>query len=310
MNQHALILSLGLFCLTYSAILNASVCSTLIRTIDNDIDQSGDAIHTKRLPWMNVYWLKKRLGPPVLGKPETTSSNQAQLKYTWHCPENEEERLNVVVNDKGLVTEVKGLYTSEEKAEMFTASLPQNNLPTAPALLSSPPPPPPQKLDLPPSPPKEAPKPEIKQEEPLNPLAKLLNPYNESFQSSFKTKEEVAADMSDKMKSFYNNMRSCTPGIYRYAIYLQSGFVFPISTIAGKKNGLCNVDTVFTVPEMGEIKARCSYKLDRLAAYTDEEADALIKGKNFDKTNPSLRDKAEAESCVTYINGKRQPKIQ
>ena len=104
-------------------------------------------------------------------------------------------------------------------------------------------------------------------------------------------------------------MRSCNPGIYRYAIYLQSGFIFPISTIEGKKNGSCKVETLFTVPKLGEVNAECLYKIKTLAVYTDQEAEVLIKGKSFDKTKPSLRDKTEAASCQTYINGKLQPKL-
>ncbi len=265
-------------------------------------------IQNKRLPWMNVYWLKKRLGPAVLSNPEQTSANPSQLEYTWHCRENEELYLSVMTNAEGLVTEVNGQYTSEEGAAVFSATLPQNKMTLPPPPIQTAPTLP---TIAPPSQPKEkiiTPPPPVKKEMD-SALSKLLRPYNEAFQLSLESKDQLATDMMNKIKIFYTSMRNCTAGIFRYAIYLQSGFIFPVSTIEGEKNGSCKVNTVFTVPKVGEINARCEYKIKDLTVYTDEEAETLIKGKSFDKKNPSARDKAEAASCETYINGKLQPKL-
>lgn len=300
------ILFLGLLSLSYSALLNASVCSSVIKTINRDINQSGTTIQTKRLPWMNIYWLKKRLGAPQVSNPH--SSDETLLQYSWYCPENTELNMAVIANKEGLITEVHGQYSTEESAEYFSAVLPQNAavpVAVAPTKAIAPLPPaitPPKPIVV------SEPKPEEKNPE-EDSLAKLLNPYNEYFQSSFKTKDELFTDMTNKIQTFYKNMRSCMPGIYRYAIYLQSGFIFPVSTIDGKKKGLCKVDTLFSVPTVGQVNAQCLYQAKNLTVYTDAEAESLIKGKSFDKAHPSLRDKVEAASCETYINGKLQPKL-
>jgi len=328
MKRQVFSLATGL-CLIYSAVLNASVCSNLIKTINNDINKSGSTIENKHLPWMNIYWLKKRLGSPIISRPEKSapdnSAEEVTLEYTWHCPENEELRLSAIGNKKGLVTEINGQYSSEEGAEFFSVVLPQNKImpPVAPKLPETKTQTPPAPIAKPvlkkvepetpkPAAPEKVTQPPVKQQvkqETADPLAALLNPYNEYFQLSLKNKDQLVTDMTSKMKSFYKNLRNCTPGIYRYAIYLQSGFIFPVSTIEGKKKRLCKVGTVFTAPNVGEINAQCLYQAKNLAIYTDEEAESLIKGKSFDKAHPSIRDKVEAASCETYINGKLQPKL-
>jgi hypothetical protein len=323
--KHVVMLFLGLLSLSFSALLNASTCGKLIRSIDHDINQAGESIQTIRLPWMNIYWLKKRLGSPRVTNPHAT--DETLLQYSWSCPEGE-IFMTAIANKEGLITEVHGQYSSDQEAEYFSAILPQNTaIPaTAPAPAASPPkaplPPPPIEQPKPVEKPvilpvtKPAEKPALPATNPVaikpveeDPLTKLLNPYNENFQLSLKTKDELFNDMMQKIKNFYKNMRSCTPGIYRYAVYLQSGFIFPVTTIDGKKNGLCKVDTLFAVPTVGTVNAKCLYKLKSLEVYTDAEAEMLVKGKSFDKTHPSLRDKVEAAACETYINDKLQPKL-
>ncbi len=315
MKRQILLFSFGILCFISPPLLNASVCSNLIKSIHRDVAQysSGDTMPAKHLAWMNIYWLKKRLGAAAISKNldhTTDDPDKEQLQYTWRCRENEDTRLIAVANRKGLITYIEGQYSSMDGADMFAVILPQNRfVPPIPAPKPAVVTPPATQTASPQVIPPLAPAPETTPAPTTDSLAELLNPYNEHFHSAMRSKEELVNDMIDKMKLFYKNLRACSPGIYRYSIYLQSGFIFPVSTIEGENKGLCQVDTLFTVPNLGEVNAKCLYSQKDLGVYTDEEAEALVKGKSFDKNNPSPRDKAEAEACNTYVNGKLQPKL-
>jgi len=318
MKRQVLIFSFGLLCTIFPTLLNASACSTLIKNIHQDVGQysNGNSITGKRLAWMNIYWLKKRLGRASISKNLDTATgdpDKQQLQYTWHCPENEDTQLVAVANSKGLVTFIEGQYSSDAGAELFSAMLPQNRVSSSqmPTPITTPTAAPPPPIPEPNPAPKPEPAPAAKTEESTatDSLAALLNPYNEYFHTTIHTKENLVNDMISKMQFFYKNLRDCTPGIYRYSIYLQSGFIFPVSTIQGASKGTCQVETLFSVPQLGKINAKCNYPQKSLSVYTDDEAEALVKGKSFDKNNPSPRDKIEAEACDTYVNGKLQSKL-
>lgn len=329
MKQQILSFSIGLLCTIFPTLLNASACSSVIKSIHHDINEysQDNTITDKRFAWMNIYWLKKRLGTAAISNDldHATGDEDKQLQYTWRCSENTDTRLVAIANSKGLVTFVEGQYSSEAGAELFSVTLPQNRVTLPPPQTSNPAPataapisPPTQQVP-PPPPPIPEPKPTLKPEtappakkeevSESDPLAALFNPYNEYFHTSIHAKENLVNDMVSRMQIFYKNLRDCTPGIYRYSIYLQSGFIFPVSTIQGEHQGTCQVETLFTVPQLGKVNAKCSYKQSDLTIYTDDEAEALVKGKAFNKDNPSPRDKIEAKSCDTYVNGKLQPKL-
>jgi len=119
LSKYLTFLLLSGFCLN----ANASTCAQLAVTINQDLKRSDIIQHPPA--WMNITWLQKHLGPA-----QKTTNNE-RLTYKWVCPEEDSSYLSVVVDTKGKLIRVSGIYNDDNGNGMFGAVLNVTNTPKA-----------------------------------------------------------------------------------------------------------------------------------------------------------------------------------
>jgi hypothetical protein len=119
MSSRPLVLVLSLSLLFAPILTQASTCSELANTINNDIKNHHDDLAKQNFPWKNVVWLKKKLGKAL-----PTNPASGQVQYHWDCAEEEDSAITLLMNTATKLTEIKGRYNQgEEGAGIFSACI-------------------------------------------------------------------------------------------------------------------------------------------------------------------------------------------
>jgi hypothetical protein len=106
----------SLLCLT-PIFANAS-CEDITEQIKHDTAKYGDTITNQHLPWMCLSWLQQEMGKQVSKK---TADNL--ISYTWECSRDGDNNLTVQTDKNGKLIQVKGQYSSERGAGVFSAAV-------------------------------------------------------------------------------------------------------------------------------------------------------------------------------------------
>jgi hypothetical protein len=119
MSSRPLVLILSLSLLFAPILTQASTCSELASTINNDINNHHDDLAKQNFPWKNVAWLKKKLGRAL-----PTNPASGQVQYHWECAEEEDSSITLLMNTATKLTEIKGKYNQgEDGAGIFSACI-------------------------------------------------------------------------------------------------------------------------------------------------------------------------------------------
>lgn len=99
-------------------IASASTCATVAYQIDRDINKYEQEIQTKKLPWMSLSWLQRKLGPAKIQK----TPNQV-IAYKWRCPETSDSYIAVFADVNKRIFRVEGFYSLEIGGALFSTNL-------------------------------------------------------------------------------------------------------------------------------------------------------------------------------------------
>lgn len=114
---------------------------------------------------------------------------------------------------------------------------------------------------------------------------KSIPTFNQWFKTHIQTTEELTTAIAQLIANFYNNLRQCIPGTYKYLqpniLYglkdmnnqLQPKYLFSVSTVYGMRDHKCVVENVVARENM-LIRSICFYSNDSLTFYTEEKAKA------------------------------------
>ncbi len=313
-------------------------CQEVVNLIRSDIKKYSAELKTKAFVWKNLSWMqdklgtnakitpilqtlsqwenfglltgglgtmtsgnfvgKKTIGPPtfedatdVLGKPNNTET-EILNKMTWSCKTNSE--VSLVMDDDGNIVEVSGKDCSAlnnlpepnpttviKDCEFFSASLFTTKLA--------------QKLfqNAPPS------------ENKIyggTLMEDTIHDYNIRYKTNIKDTVALESDIIERLRKYYRNLRTCTPGVYLYTIPASNNLVYYESKIKGLVYNQCSVETNFITPDNENHQVKCQFFKQNLPLFTDEYADSLGRG-NAASTSPALQEVFNSQ-CQYFVNGK------
>ncbi len=251
-----------------------------------------------------------------------------QIEYDWACSNDPNNFLTVSTDKDGAILSING-HTSTADGEATFASdlMPATNkkivdksAETTPASTTASTPTPVGDSTL--SDERKAEQAAIKQSQ-----KQAAQMFNEWFNVHLENETQLENFGEEKTISYFDKLRTCTPGIYNYPLFDVFGasaidianppqlFHLATATISGYKNGLCAVST--SVPLKDRIsETQCNYSQNTLNSYTNDfaklffyEADiAYDQSPNFKKQVrqeckkiPSKQDIADQDFLRSYI---------
>jgi len=102
--------------LFFPTLLFADTCKSTLNQINADITKYSTTIEQKKLPWMSLPWLKRKLGAVA-----HEDLDNSQYQYTWKC--SEETKLIVIADKAGKLISVKSDYSTQAGAGELSACL-------------------------------------------------------------------------------------------------------------------------------------------------------------------------------------------
>lgn len=288
----------------------ANACLSVYNQIDADIKQYQQNIPNENLPWMNISWLTKQLGNPVITSLTQTYNQWNQfsafddglgnVSSVGKRPANlspfEKDQMGVYIKLLGKPLQTKtqvvnqyqwqcgksqlSFFFDKDKLISLNANICTDNtncsiiqLPIRPSLAELPLM---QQVN-------QQMQGVIKQAE-----STMLSSYNKHYQTQLTTQDQLNAAMTEKVQQFYSSVRSCQPGAYTYPKMLLVDIVFPVTEIAGMQNGKCALTTTFQV-EKTQIKVQCLLSPQTLALYTNDQAQKDLFNPQMDALNNALQ---------------------
>lgn len=135
-------------------------------------------------------------------------------------------------------------------------------------------------------------------------LTTRLRNYNNIYKTAFISQDELDTDMTLRIKNYYSSIRQCRQGIYYYVMPVLQDFLYHTAVIRPQKDGHCMVNTSYTIPQIGKVDLKCNYQPDSLQLFTDAEAAAALTNTTpFNDTHPSEMQKVIEGQCKRYIDG-------
>lgn len=149
---------------------------------------------------------------------------------------------------------------------------------------------------------------EVKQE--VRP--EMLNAYNQYFKIQTQNQAQLEADMSQRLKNYFTNLRWCRTGTYAYPLpYFMGNVLLGTAVIRGRRDNVCVVETSQQIPgtnkEHHHFDMQCAYRPQDLHIFTDEEALAIATGKS---RGSAAMQKARETSCKLIYNEKEMAVMQ
>ncbi len=262
---------------------NASLCQEMTNKINSDLTAYAASIQQKHLPWMSLSWVQRRLGN---GHEMKVAENQIQ--YEWRCGEETDAVLFIQTNQEKAITNVHGVYSSNEGSGLFSMDF---NPPIQPVASVK------KIAENQGSVQKSV---NIQSKSML--LAQGIKEYNQRFNTAIQNLEQLRVDITAKVRDYAANLRLCKPGVYRYAIPGLPHLLFFTSLIQGQQNNRCLVDSSY---QQGENKMliKCHYRPESLGVFTDEYVESLV-GSGGKKVDGEM-EKMVASDCETFMDGKK-----
>ena len=304
---------------------SSNICLNVINQIRMAIDDHS--VQNPDLPWKNLSTLKQLLGQPqieslsnhlyqwnnysllqkadgstisfgtlpkgvkansftkvtsILGVPKSTM-NENLIQYQWMCADN--NRLTVLTNENGKMLKILGQSCMDSACSSFSTQFEQSDLY--------------MKMN------QQAVNQVTTQENVT--LNQAIKDYNAFFKTSFTRETELNADNLPRIKKYFSQVRQCTPGTHQYGLPVLMSYVFPTSTIQGKQNNLCAVETAYNMPQVGKVTHKCQFRTGSLALFTDQEAENVAAGMvSINTSHPTPLQKTLNLECQTYVNGELQ----
>jgi hypothetical protein len=286
------------------SVAQASKCTELTIRVNADINKYHDSLETHSLPWLNLTWLKD-----TLGKAEVNKLGDGETTYKWICARNYNDNLAVIVDENGNLINVSGIYSSSAGAGIFSVNLkkkPEMAAPAAEVIKTT------TTVTTAPVVAAGVPTPESVPVNVSAPAAVAIAPdpdmikiYNKHYKTSFKSLEKLFADNKTRYKTYYKNLRSCTPGTFMYAMVAGKEWVYASSKIVGTDAGACNVETSYTQAPDGKVVLKCHF--NNLTIFSDQEAMQAGTGSSSTGNSPTLSpvENAENTQCDSYVNGNK-----
>lgn len=262
-NQIAAILSC-LFMLA-SSTNHAASCESFIKDIRKQLNQAD---HSQQLDWLSFDAIVS-----VLGQGKKATSSNGDTQYDWSCAADAANSLRITIGKEAKIATISGKYSDDNGAEVFSNRIVQEN------------------------------KKELSEKEAVITRSNdLTSFYKEYFKTNITSFDQVQEEALSRVKSFYKVVRNCTPGIYQYMVVDLVGAVFYTSTIKGKQNNLCLVESTFVVPNKGAGTKSCRYTTVSQSLFTEEQADFDGAGNFvFDGTNITPFQQVALNDCVADV---------
>jgi hypothetical protein len=243
----------------------ASSCEFFIKDIRKQLNMAD---HSQQLDWLSFNAIVNVLGQ---GKRATTPNGDTQ--YDWNCSADAANSLRITVGKEGKILAISGKYSDDDGAEVFSNQIAQER------------------------------NKEISEKEAVvarsNDLTSL---YKEYFKSKVTSFDQLQDEALSRVKSFYRVVRNCTPGIYQYMVVDLPGAVFYTSTIKGKENNVCVVESTFVVPNRGSGNKICRYTAVSQSLFTEDQADFDGAGNfAFDGTHITPFQQVAINDCVADV---------
>lgn len=208
-----------------------------------------------------LTWLSLDELQKKLGEGKKSTGSNGEVQYDWTCSQDSANSLTVTMGADGKIATLKGSYSDEKGADHFSNRMSEEKI--------------------------------LEQR-----IEEFTINYNQYFKSNAKTFDQIKLEALDKVKTFYNAVRNCTPGTYQYMVQDLPGTVFYTSVIKGNQNGGCLIESTMQVPGKVTGKKTCSYKPYAQLLFSEEQASFDGSGNLvFDATSFTPFQQAEVDSC-------------
>lgn len=325
----------ALICLCLSSHLYAASCEAIISQIKSSLHANPvKACLMKKaqsVSWNSIAWLQKKLGraektavvetfyqwadsdllvrdgrvikarniskefgnyPSVelissmLGEEPKAAKSITLQQYHWICP-NSSSYLNVMVDNDRRIVNLEGQKCSSGSCTSFAKAMiyaEQNN-----------------KVNVVPN-----------QNLSSGIKPEMLRAYNQYFKIKAENQAQLEADMGERLKNYFINLRWCRPGTYAYPLpYFMGNVLLGKAVIHGMQNKICVVETSQIIPgtnkEHHHFDMKCEYRAQDLHIFTDQEAMTIATGKGH---GSQAIQKAREASCKLVYSEKEMAALQ
>jgi hypothetical protein len=214
----------------------AASCETFIKDIRKQLNQVD---HSQQLNWLSLDAIVR-----VLGQGKAATSSNGDTQYDWSCSADTANSLSITIGKEGKIATLTGKYSDDNGSEVFSNRIVQEK------------------------------KQELSEKEAVIARSNdLTSFYKEYFKTNTTSFDQVKVDALSRVRRFYAFVRSCTPGTYQYMVVDLPGTVFYTSTIKGKQNDICLVESTFVVPNRGTGTKSCRYNSVSQSLFSEQQAD-------------------------------------